>query len=198
VGDADRQKWSLTQDAFDGLLASLAPDRDLAADRYLQIRRNLVRLFEWRGCAGPDEYADEVINRCAKKLSEGEEIRDVATYCIGIARMLVREMSRDRGQRAENLDEIPEPRTVPAAPEDDSERRLDCLRSCLAQLPPEHRDLILRYYDGAKSEKIRGRKGLTLTLGIPANTLRMRALRLRERLQLCTGNCLERSGAGHV
>jgi DNA-directed RNA polymerase specialized sigma24 family protein len=198
VGDADRQKWSLTQDAFDGLLASLAPDRDLAADRYLEIRRNLVRLFEWRGCVAPEEYADEVINRCAKKLSEGEEIRDAATYCIGIARMLLREMSRDRDQLAQHLDEIPEPRTVPNQSEDDSERRLDCLRSCLAQLPPDHRDLILQYYDGAKSEKIRGRKGLTLTLGIPASTLRMRALRLRERLQLCSENCLQRREADHV
>src|SRR6478672_13251869 len=120
-----RQKWSLTQDAFDSLLDALGPDRESAGGRYLEIRRNLVRLFEWRGCPTPDEYADETINRCARKIGEGEEIRDVATYCIGIARMLVREMSRDRGQRAENLDEIPEPRTVPAAPEDDSERRLD-------------------------------------------------------------------------
>src|SRR5881397_583650 len=41
-----RQKWTLTQGAFDGFLASLGPNRDIAADRYLEIRRNLVRLFE--------------------------------------------------------------------------------------------------------------------------------------------------------
>ena len=81
VEDAARQRWSLTQEAFDGLLASLGPDRDTAADRYLEIRRNLVRLFDWRGCSTPDEYADETINRCAKKIGEGEEIRDLATYC---------------------------------------------------------------------------------------------------------------------
>ena len=86
MSEAARHKWALTQEAFDGLLTSLGPDRDAAADRYLEIRRNLVRLFEWRGCATPDEYADETINRCAKKISEGEQIRDVSTYCIGIAR----------------------------------------------------------------------------------------------------------------
>src|SRR5712692_3511820 len=100
---AVRQKWSLTQQAFDGLLDSLGPDRDAAGDRYLEIRRNLVRLFEWRGCSTPDEYADETINRCAKKIGEGEEIRDVATYSIGVARMLVREMSRGRVRAARSL-----------------------------------------------------------------------------------------------
>ena len=72
----------------------------LAADRYLEIRRNLVRLFEWRGCSTPDEYADETINRCAKKIGEGEEIRDLATYCVGVARMLLREMRRERAREA--------------------------------------------------------------------------------------------------
>src|SRR5881396_3250125 len=87
--DTSRQKWTLTQDAFDRLLASLNPDRDAAADRYLEIRSKLVRFFEWRGFSTPDEYADETINRCAKKIGEGEEIRDLASYSIGVARMLV-------------------------------------------------------------------------------------------------------------
>ena len=95
-GSAVRQKWTLTKDAFDRLLDSLGPDRDTAGDRYLEIRRNLVRLFEWRGCSTPDEYADETINRCARKIEEGSEIRDVATYCIGVARMLLLEMSREQ------------------------------------------------------------------------------------------------------
>src|SRR5690242_21066960 len=34
-------------------LDSLGPDRDAAGGRYLEIRRNLVRLFEWRGCSTP-------------------------------------------------------------------------------------------------------------------------------------------------
>jgi hypothetical protein len=59
------------------LLAALGPDRDAAANRYLEIHTNLVRLFDWRGCAAPDEYADEAISRCARKIGEGDEIRDV-------------------------------------------------------------------------------------------------------------------------
>jgi len=192
--DAARPKWSLTQEAFDGLLGSLGPDRDTAGGRYLEIRKNLVRLFEWRGCATPDEYADETLNRCARKLGEGEEIRDLATYSIGVARMLFREMGRERGREARPLEEAPEPRTLPADPGDEGEVRIECLRRCLSQLSKENRDLILNYYQGEKGEKIKNRKGLTQLFGIPANTLRMRALRVRERLQLCAEECLQ----GHL
>ncbi len=193
---AARQKWSLTQEAFDRLLGALGPDRDAAADRYLEIRRNLVRLFEWRACPAPEEYADETLNRCARKMAEGEEIRDVATYAIGVARMLVREMSRDRAKDMRSLEDAPEPRTMPHEIDDESERRLECVRKCLAKLTPENRDLILHYYHGEKGAKIQNRKGLTQLFGIGASGLRMRALRLRQSLQLCSENCLQRRQGG--
>jgi DNA-directed RNA polymerase specialized sigma24 family protein len=190
VADAARQKWSLTQQAFDAFLAALGPDRDVAADRYLEIRRHLVRLFEWRGCSRPDDYADETINRCARKIDEGEEIRDLGSYSIGVARMLLREMSRERTREALPLDRAPEPHAAPSVPEEDPEARVACLRRCLSKLSSENRDLILRYYQGDKREKIRNRKGLALLFGIAATTLRMRALRVRETLQLCAEDCL--------
>jgi DNA-directed RNA polymerase specialized sigma24 family protein len=172
---AARPKWSLTQEAFDSLLAALDPDRDTAADRYLAIHRNLVRLFEWRGCHSPDEYADETINRCARKIAEGEEIRDLASYSIGVARMLVREMARVRTREGMPLNEAPEPRILPPEPKDAQETRVGCFQRCLSQLPLNHRDLIVSYYRGDKGDKIKNRKGLTQLFGIPSNTLRMRA-----------------------
>jgi DNA-directed RNA polymerase specialized sigma24 family protein len=194
MGDAARQKWSLTQEAFDGLMASLGPDRDTAADRYLEIRRNLVRLFEWRGCSTPDEYADETMNRCARKIGEGEQIRDLATYSIGVARMLIREMGRTSAREALSLSEVPEPQAPPVEPGGGEEARAECLRGCLEELSAGNRNLILTYYQGEKSEKIKNRKGLTQSLGITESTLRMRALRVRESLQLCAENCLQRHG----
>jgi DNA-directed RNA polymerase specialized sigma24 family protein len=187
-----RQKWTLTREAFDKLMDALGPDRDAAGARYLEIRRNLVRLFEWRGCPSPDEYADETMNRCARKIGAGEEIQDVATYCIGIARMLLREMRRDRSQQARPLEDAPEPRVQPTGFEIDPDRRVQCLQRCLSQLSPETRNLILYYYQGDKGDKIRNRKSLMERFGIPASTLRMRALRVRERLQLCAENCVAR------
>jgi len=196
VAGAVRQKWTLTQEAFDRLLAALGHDRDTAAARYLEIRRNLVRLFEWRGCSTPEEYADETINRCARKMGEGDDIRDVPTYCIGIARMVLLEMRRDRAREARPLEEAPEPRVPAAEPEMDVDRRAECLRGCLGQLSPDTRKLILHYYQGDKGDKIRNRKSLTELLGVPASTLRMRALRVRERLQMCAENCMQRVAGG--
>src|SRR5262249_17755177 len=190
VVHATRQKWSLTQTAFDRLLACLDSDRDIAADRYLRMRQNLVRLFEWRGCSTPDEYADETINRCARKIQEGEEIRDVATYSTGVARMLLREMGRDRFLQARSLDETPEPCARPEVTSE-PEPRVEALRLSLAELSHDDRFLILNYYNGDKSDKIKSRKMLSEVLGIGASTLRMRALRIREKLQLCTQNYMQ-------
>jgi len=198
VEHAARQKWALTQEALDGLLACLGPDRDTAAERYLEIRRNLVRLFEWRSCPAPDEYADETINRCARKIGDGEEIRDVGAYCIGIARMLLREANRDPIKETRSLAEAPEPQTPPNQVEGDTDERVKCLHRCLGQLSVENRDLILAYYQGDKSEKIKNRKTLTELFGMRASSLRMRALRLRETLQQCSENCLQRLGGNPV
>ena len=187
VVNATRQKWSLTQAAFDGLLACLDSNRDIAADRYLRMRRDLVRLFEWRGCYTPDDYADETINRCARKIEQGEEIRDLAVYSIGVARMLLREMCRDRSRQARSLDEIPELCTGPEICSD-LEHGVEALRLSLEQLSHDDRFLILNYYKGDKSDKIKTRKMLSELFGLGASTLRMRAMRIREKLRLCTQN----------
>jgi DNA-directed RNA polymerase specialized sigma24 family protein len=194
MADAARPKWTLSEEAFEGLLASIDPNRDAAAERYLEIRRNLVRLFEWRGCSTPDEYADETMNRCARKIAEGNEIRELATYSIGVARMLLREMARASAREPRALSDTPEPRVVLPAPELEDDRA-ECLRKCLTQLPAAHRDLVLNYYTGEKGDQIRKRKNLTHALRIPASALRMRVLRIRESLQLCTTSCVQsRSG----
>jgi DNA-directed RNA polymerase specialized sigma24 family protein len=191
MADAAPAKWTLTQEAFEGLLRSIGSDRDTAAGRYLEIRRNLVRLFEWRGCSTPEEYADETMNRCARKIAAGDEIRDLATYSIGVARMLLREMGRVRAREPHSLCDVPEPRVAPTQHEIGQGEQAECLRKCLAQLSAAHRDLILNYYTGDKGDKIRERKSLMQSLGIPASSLRMRALRIRESLELCTNNCVQ-------
>src|SRR5215813_1021582 len=87
-----RQKWALTQQAWDGLLLALGPDRDEAGEKYIEIRTNLTRFFEWRGCPFPEDHADETINRMAKRVAEGEEILNPAGYAMGVARLVVLEI----------------------------------------------------------------------------------------------------------
>ena len=185
-----RQKWALNQEAFDKLLVAFDVDRETAGRKYLEIRNNLTRFFEWRGCSFPEDHADETINRMAKRLAEGEEIANHSGYAIGVARMLLMEINKGRQREQAALAEIGTMPDVYLPAEDDDESRLNCLRNCLQTLSPDNRELILEYYQGEKGEKIENRKKLLQRLGIPVNTLRMRALRLRERLQACVEECV--------
>jgi DNA-directed RNA polymerase specialized sigma24 family protein len=186
-----QQKWSLTQDSFDGLLRCLSENRDEAAEKYLEIRRNLLRFFEWRGCAFPEDHADETVNRVARKISQGEQLQNPMAYFVGVARLLLLEVQKAHAKQSQALSEMAYVAVEPVD-ESDAESRVDCLRHCLQSLSAENRDLIIQYYQGDKSEKIANRKKLTELLGIPVNTLRMRALRLREKLQDCMEKCLAR------
>ena len=70
------------------------------------------------------------------------------------------------------------------------ETRIECLQRCLNELSPENRELIVQYYQGDKGAKIENRRKLGQRLGLPINSLRMRALRLREKLQDCVETCV--------
>ncbi len=185
-----RRRSELTQAALDRFLHRLHPDRGQAGAKYLEVHKNLERFFEWRGCPAPQDHADEAINRTAQRIVQGDEIRDPATYVIGVARLLLleirKEMEKERRIAAEQADF---PRAF-APVSEDPERRVECLRGCLDQLPADNRELILLYYEGEKSVKINNRKRLTERLQLNVSTLRMRALRIRERLMLCVETCV--------
>lgn len=185
-----RPRWVLTQTAFDRLLACLDADREAAGRKYVEIRGNLMRFFEWRGCAFPEDHADETINRVAKKVSEGEEIRNPPAYFLGVARLVLLESYKEREKQQQALGELTYSSAEPADL-DESEPRAECLKRCLAGHTPDNRELILQYYQGEKGAKIENRRKLSKRLEMPLNTLRMRALRLRERLQVCVTDCLK-------
>src|SRR5215467_9709055 len=166
------RKSELTRESLDCFLKSLEPDRERAANRYLEVHKNLVRFFEWRGCPYPEDHADQAITRVARRIAQGEEIRDPATYVIGVARFLLLEIRKE--QEKERRIAAAQPEIEPAERGSDQlERRAECLRRCLDQLSPENREMILQYYDGEKSHKINNRKQLTERLQLSVNTLRM-------------------------
>ena len=187
VSGTARRKWTLTQNAFDELLHTLDSDRDRAGNIYQKTRDNLIRFFEWRGCPFPEDHADETINRVAKRVSEGEEVREITKYFFGVARLLFLEVQKGRARELQALDNLPQPEDPSDHPD---ETRLYCLRHCLKSISPDQRDLIIGYYQGEKSNKIRNRQILSERLRIPINTLRMRALRLRDQLEACVEACL--------
>lgn len=186
----------LTPESFEILLAQLHPSRERAGELYEAIRRKLIRLFEWRGCACPEDLTDETFNRVARKLAEGVKLHsaDPYSYFCGVAHLRFKEVSRSAARERRALDahgDLLLPTALPVVPDEEpGDRRLDCLRKCLAALPADPRDLMLKYYQG--DGNIRNRKALSQELGIPLNALRIRVHRLRRKLESCLDDCLHR------
>ncbi|HEX8087739.1 MAG TPA: hypothetical protein VF762_02730, partial [Blastocatellia bacterium] len=76
-----------------------------------------------------------------------------------------------------------------------SELELNCLEQCLRGITVQNRDLIVSYYVGEKSQKINNRKRLATELSIAPANLRLRAFRLREKLENCVKDCLKEPAA---
>jgi DNA-directed RNA polymerase specialized sigma24 family protein len=174
---------------FEALLARLDPVEDTAALLYEDLRQRLIRYFRWERSAAPEDLADEVLNRVARKLEAGEVVEGVQRYAAGVARVLMKE-SLTRARRQElALKKRVEPDIEPPVDPD----ALACLETCLGSLGPEQARLILRYYAGSGSAHIVVRREIAEELGLEINALRNRALRIRERLEDCVRRCLGRN-----
>ena len=190
TGHARGKKWTLTREALDRFLLCLDADRHLAGEKYLLIRRKLVKFFEWRGAGFPEDQADETINRVVRKVEEGEEIRDLQSYCKGVARLvLIEELRRLEKERA-SLEVFAHEEPLTEEADDTPQLRTECFRGCLQNLSREERELIIEYYEEEKRAKIEGRKELAARLNLPLNALRIRAHRIRSRLEACVRACL--------
>ena len=184
-------EWTLTEESFTKFLAHLDRDRDRAGEKYEALRLTLVKFFDWRGAHFPEECADETFNRIARKIDSGEVIRDVATYCRGVARMILLESLRQPERKNIALDEVTS--VVAPSPElDETDAKRDCFERCLNDLPAENRRLILEYYRDESRRKIENRRLLAEKLGIPLNAVRSRAQRVRSKLENCVNRCAKR------
>ena len=182
------KEWVITQEAFDGLLAWLDPDRDRAAQKYETVRTRLIKIFACRGCGEADDLADETINRVTAKLNEIVDtyVGDPALYFYGVANKVYLEYLRKR----------PAVESPPLRESsDDLEAEYACLEKCMDQLPRESRRLVLEYYQDEKRAKIERRRKLAEELGIAVNALRIRAHRIRQQLQQCVQVCVEQSSS---
>ncbi|NNE98623.1 MAG: sigma-70 family RNA polymerase sigma factor [Pyrinomonadaceae bacterium] len=185
-----KRRWELTEAAFDKLLAALSEDRDEAGDKYLLLCRNLLRYFEVRGIAGAETAADEVINRLAKKLESGEQLENVNTYALGIARLLTLELRRSPEQKTSN--ELPEISNPPVEENEDGiDNEVSCLNDCLEKLSKGKKEIIVGYYQGERRKKIENRRKIAEKLGIPQNALRNRVVRMRRKLEACIKKCIQ-------
>jgi DNA-directed RNA polymerase specialized sigma24 family protein len=179
---------SLSQSSLDQLLQQFDTDRDRAAQRYIRVRERLIHYFTLERCTAPAEHADDVLDRVARRISEGEAILSIDAYIAGVARLVGREVKK----AAFRSDEQRRRATTPPTAEAEDEEALHCLEAALEQLPPETRAFILAYYSGDGQNRIENRKRMAQELGTGLNALRNRALRLRSHLQEAVQDCLGR------
>lgn len=152
-----------------------------------------MRFFEWRGACDAEAWADETINRVARRIEGGEPVRDVASYAAGTARMVWLEASKKQARTVELDERAPSP--VPEEEDAEHAARLACLDRCLEALPADQRGLVLEYFADERGAKIDRRKQIAARMGVEMNALRIRVHRIRTRLEACVRECVAQKGA---
>jgi DNA-directed RNA polymerase specialized sigma24 family protein len=193
-----KKDWTLTPDAFQGLLVWLDGGTDSGGENYLEMRRRLVSYFDRKNCPSPDDLADETLNRVARRLKEeGTIVTDApAHYCYIVARFVLLEFLRKQ-QTHQPLDEkliLKENSNPPELSYElgEKERRWDCLEKCVGDIDSDGRQLIIDYYHGEQRTKIENRRAMAERLGISMNALSIRACRIRGKLEECIQKCMNR------
>jgi len=187
----------LTSENLTRLLGWLDPNPERAGQAYVQIKADLTRKFTSQSCTLPDRLADITMDRVASILTpevidnwEGDKKR----YFYRVAYYVVLE---SKAKKVEEIEVSPDLVTeeVDIDEEMESERELDCLDRCKEKLPEMKRELISKYYCGAKAIKIRNRKELAKKLKLTLPRLRVQALRIRKELKTCIEECLQVNAA---
>jgi RNA polymerase sigma factor (sigma-70 family) len=181
---------SISQQQFDELLAWLDPDRDKAGHKYESIRKRLIKMFVSRGVQVSEDLADRTFNRVIQKLPVIRDtfVGDPAHYFYSVAIHILHEFRREQYHPAVH----PPP---PAPPDEEHEENVECLQTCIQELPALDRDLVLTYYQEEKHAKIDNRKKLAESLGLSMTALRIRACRIRAGLKECM-ECRRREKSG--
>jgi RNA polymerase sigma factor (sigma-70 family) len=180
-------------ESFDEILAWLHPDRDVAANMYVQLRRDLAKLFMWGRCADPEGMTDEAFDRVARKVHEVRQTYqgDPRLYFRAVANNLIKENFKKIKTQV-SLDDIDPPKQQTISDAEESEDIEECLHSCLRKLDNKKRKLILAYYSKDKQAKIDHRHDLAQQFGVSVETLRVKVFRIRASIEHCIESCLKR------
>jgi RNA polymerase sigma factor (sigma-70 family) len=194
-----KQGWTPTEPAFRRFLAWLDDGTDSSGERYLDMRKRLVRYFDNKQCITADDLADETLNRVVRRLDEEGTITDASPthYCYIVAKFVFLEHLREIRPQVDtedsDLDSLAYSSGGGASTQEvmTAQERLDCLDRCLGKLPSADRTLILEYYQGEQGEKIQRRRELAEQLALSTNALSIRACRIRDRLEECVVKCTQ-------
>jgi RNA polymerase sigma factor (sigma-70 family) len=176
-------------ESFDSLLEWLDPDRERAAEKYVEIRQSLIQIFTWRRCSDAESLADETLDRVISRVSKikGTYEGNPSRYIHAVAKNVLAENMRAPVRTVELADSVPESQRTT----DSENERMYCLERCLSNLSPSSRDLIQNYYSEERTKKQSYRRDLSKSLGITHEALRVRLYRIRKTLETCVQACME-------
>jgi len=181
------------------MLDWLNPDRERAGEKFMTIGTRVTKILVRRQCYAAEELWDETSNRVCHRVRDFVDsyVGDPALYFYAVAKLVHLEWLKDEKWKKERLvNKQPDP----PEPDDDHELIHECLGECLQKLDVEDRELLLKYYEKEKREKIASRKELADKRGITLNNLRMQIHRTNVDLRKCIERCLNAAmqPIGHV
>lgn len=177
-------------DGYSRLLDLLTTESQSGDQAWADLRSRLCRFFSARRLEPAEDFADETLSRLANFAAREAQLKSVTASALGIARNVALEGWRSRNR--------PPVEILPVEPPEDREARIACYEKCLAELPSEKRDLLLRYYGGAKSSHDRTfRDGLAASMGVSPNALRIRVARICADAQACAKRCQKEPDGPH-
>jgi RNA polymerase sigma factor (sigma-70 family) len=190
------QTWRLNKEALDKLLAALDPDRDRAGELYEKIRSKLMDFFRFNGRPDCEDLVDQTLDRVARRLSEQADVQHFMSFVRGVARNLLLESHR-KNKNISSIEEVPAPFWDRAGEDREAEAEaaetMRCLEQCSQMLPEDERNLIREYYQYDRRQKIDNKQRLADAAGLSVETLRVKAFRIRKRLQKCVFTCTQRA-----
>jgi hypothetical protein len=192
---APQKSSVLNPEAFGRFLNWLSPDGEIAASRYLEIRKKLVQLFIRKGCAHSEDLTDTTLDRAAMIVyNDPEKYANPLSLSYGVARNVWHEYLREI--KPEPL----EPENIHVFDPDDSvirEHEATCLGNCVERLSRWEHDLIVQYHQFRGQEKIEQRKRMAEQYG-GLNKLRITTHRIRVRLSDCISGCVQSASANLI
>lgn len=153
---------------------------------YANLHRAMTAFFNARGC-GPDSEAladVTLLDRLARKLDEGTEVRNFVSYSKEIAKRVLKEYLKEREKFRKAARDLLY--LMPAVQdfEEDTDLRRKCQESCIGSLSEPDRRLMIDYYVSGKDRGV-----LAEELGLLLATLRTHIHRLKRRLKKCVDDC---------
>lgn len=199
--------YSLNKKRLQKLLSFFDRDEEKAGKKYEEVRKLLIKKLEFQGSPTPESHADLCIDKVARQLADENLQLDenYKYYFLQVANFTLNDYWKSREhKKKETLDdklpnELPfidlrvKEKEKEAEELSEKERKIkfDCMKKCLDKLKEPDKNLIIDYYQLINDENNKEqRENLAKKYGISLKNLRVKIYRMKEKLKICEGNCL--------